>query len=118
MQRIRSQPNESSPPETANMAAPSCQPEHELQTPRGKTDAVLRQAGLSPRRSPPVLRKKLLLHHTIEHEVRDATSIPGNGKNRRKDIARQLISGRITKKYQWLILYCEDELLLLINALI
>ena len=66
-------------------------------TPRSKSTAELREAGLSPRFVPPVIRKKLVFANALIQEVTESTS-----KDKpKKKIAPQILAGsKIMKRYR------------------
>ncbi|XP_066298277.1 uncharacterized protein [Branchiostoma lanceolatum] len=66
-------------------------------TPRSKTDAEIRQAGLTPRRVPSSLRKKILFSNVFTSGLRERYE---KKKTEGKRVIRRMVAGKVMKKYR------------------
>lgn len=67
-------------------------------TPKSKTTAEIKQAGLDPREVPKVIRKKLQFANVLARQISQKHQESTEEGQKRK--MRQLISGKIVKKYK------------------
>ena len=65
-------------------------------TPKSRTNKELRDSGISPRRVPPVMRKKLLYANVISEELKASAA----KDIRLKRVLTNVLSGKVVKKYR------------------
>ncbi|KAI8498685.1 hypothetical protein Bbelb_238870 [Branchiostoma belcheri] len=69
----------------------------EVSTPRSKTNAEIRQAGLTPRQVPSSLRRKILFSNVFTSELRESYK---KKRTEGKRVFRNVIAGKVVKKYR------------------
>ncbi|WAR01023.1 hypothetical protein MAR_025395 [Mya arenaria] len=67
-------------------------------TPRGKTDSLLKQSGINPQ-TVPEIRKRLIFSECLNEEIRSAKDAQEN-RSDRKTVVHKVVSGRVIKRYR------------------
>ncbi|KXJ28616.1 hypothetical protein AC249_AIPGENE17438 [Exaiptasia diaphana] len=82
--------------QTTNRTPPNANEEE--MTPRTRTEVQIRNAGLTPKKVPSQLRKRLAFSNVLSDEIRQSQE--KNKSTKCKQSIREIVSGKILKKYR------------------